>query len=1184
MLGLLALALPALQEPEVPLRSQQPLELELTSADPLLQGHGPARSYAYASDTEGRLAVFVLSDDFDPFLRVTDARGDVLAEDDDGGGGTTAFLELPVRPRQRLTITVAAASGDAGGRATLSAGAWAETPQARAAAELALERLDEAEGLRRAGRAADARLIFQLALDDLGSAPGAEESKAVEECRDRIALAARALGDMGSAARARRAIFERRVRLFPPAHERLQGACYELAIALAENGDPRLALPLFEQVHELSSRTLAGDDPNLQKARHALAETQRLLGDFDRARELFEQVLEVRERLLAPDDSQLQATRLGLGATVQRLGDLDRAKALYEQALEARLRTLPGDHVDVQRVRINLATVLDDQGDRQGAWALLGVAVEALSRTLPEDHALLLASRLNLGRLCSQLGDWPQARALFERVVEVESRTLSDDDAGLQTARLALATAIQRLGDPLAARPLIEKVLEVRSRTLAEDHPDFFHLRMQLSALQVELGDMSAARALVEKELEIRSRTLQADHPNLQGARVQVALIHEALGELPAARAAYEQAIEAWSRTRPRDEPEAFPARARLAAVLAKEGRHDELETLLPEVAASLRRSLEQAALTLSPREAEAFAGELLREISVVLSLSGAAPDGELRLALVEPAFELVEASRGIARIGHRAARIAGAASADPAYASLRAAVRKSSTDIARLAAGAGGREELLAAVQEKERAERELRSAALSSGAGASILPALDARSLGARLADGEIAVGYRRYTRSEVDPTLPGGERSEESLLAFVLRRDGSLSRVELGPLQPVEAAVASYLGSIGAAAPRLDERGTGIAVGAGVAAPKAGEELRRRVLDPLAPFFGGATRLVVALDDVLHLVPLDALPDVGEGDRLVGERLEIRVRPTLSELAQPEQTALAAPSLVALGGIRYDEPPVAAAPDAASDAEVQVPPAQPHGVFAVTLRKGGPNAGFAPLSASRSEVEEIGTLFEAAAAGASRAEIVTGNRASVQVFLAAAPRARFLHLATHGWFAPESVASTGDGRPIDARTGLGRVASMQDQVSGLSPLALCGLALAGADLPPDAYGRLEGLITAEEIASIDLSGCELAVLSACDTSVGLRRAGQGVASLQTALHAAGARSAITSLWKVPDQATKELMVDFYRRAWVERKPKAQALWEAKMKLRDTRDERGVPLHATGDWAAWVLSGDPR
>src|SRR5262249_49891381 len=151
-----------------------------------------------------------------------------------------------------------------------------------------------------------------------------------------------------------------------------------------------------------------------------------------------------------------------------------------------------------------------------------------------------------------------------------------------------------------------------------------------------------------------------------------------------------------------------------------------------------------------------------------------------------------------------------------------------------------------------------------------------------------------------------------------------------------------------------------------------------------------------------------------------------------------------------------------------------------------------------------------------------------------------LAAAPRARFLHVATHGWFAPESIRSWQDVEPLDKLSGLGLRASGEEQVKGMSPMLLCGLALAGANLPEDALGRVPGLITAEEIAALDLSHCELAVLSACDTNVGVRRAGQGVASLQKALQMAGARSVITSLWKVPDAATSELMLDFYRRLW--------------------------------------------
>jgi CHAT domain-containing protein len=130
------------------------------------------------------------------------------------------------------------------------------------------------------------------------------------------------------------------------------------------------------------------------------------------------------------------------------------------------------------------------------------------------------------------------------------------------------------------------------------------------------------------------------------------------------------------------------------------------------------------------------------------------------------------------------------------------------------------------------------------------------------------------------------------------------------------------------------------------------------------------------------------------------------------------------------------------------------------------------------------------------------------------------------------------------------------------------------LCGLALSGANLPPDELGRHAGILTAEEILSLDLSRCYLVTLSACDTSLGVRRAGQGYASLRAALQGAGARFVLTSLWKVGDEATMELMVDFYRRLWVQNKEPHAALWEAKTEAR----RKGAPFR---DWAGWVLTG---
>jgi CHAT domain-containing protein len=185
-------------------------------------------------------------------------------------------------------------------------------------------------------------------------------------------------------------------------------------------------------------------------------------------------------------------------------------------------------------------------------------------------------------------------------------------------------------------------------------------------------------------------------------------------------------------------------------------------------------------------------------------------------------------------------------------------------------------------------------------------------------------------------------------------------------------------------------------------------------------------------------------------------------------------------------------------------------------------------------------------------------------------------------------------------------------------RSEVRGLYPGLLSGLVFAGANRP--ARDPVTGVVdvgaavmTAEEIAGLDLSTCELAVLSACETGRGAVAGGEGVLGLQRAFHQAGARTVVASLWKVDDQATSALMALFYAKLWREHLPPIEALRNAQLALRRNPELVGklasvrgtpefdklvqrpqqVPGPANSSvprrtpvrqWAAFVLSGDGR
>jgi CHAT domain-containing protein len=100
--------------------------------------------------------------------------------------------------------------------------------------------------------------------------------------------------------------------------------------------------------------------------------------------------------------------------------------------------------------------------------------------------------------------------------------------------------------------------------------------------------------------------------------------------------------------------------------------------------------------------------------------------------------------------------------------------------------------------------------------------------------------------------------------------------------------------------------------------------------------------------------------------------------------------------------------------------------------------------------------------------------------------------------------------------------------------------------GVALAGGQSTLQAWSRgkfpnpaNDGILTAEEVAGMDLNGTWLVTLSACETGVGKVQSGEGVLGLRRAFMMAGAQNLLMTLWPVNDEVTPKIMADFYREA---------------------------------------------
>lgn len=281
---------------------------------------------------------------------------------------------------------------------------------------------------------------------------------------------------------------------------------------------------------------------------------------------------------------------------------------------------------------------------------------------------------------------------------------------------------------------------------------------------------------------------------------------------------------------------------------------------------------------------------------------------------------------------------------------------------------------------------------------------------------------------------------------------------------------------------------------------------------------------TTLTIAPDGILHHIPFSILRDSQHGGQALVMDHSIRQINSLRDLfARPVAKSVTEPRRALLVG----DP----------DFDLDLVPDADRPANEMPFR-------FKPLPGSAREMEMAGEILNE-----SHAEIqtLTGASPTETAVRASLGGKSIIHLATHGYY--YSLVSN-EARALR----LGGVAD---------PMLRAGLAFAGANATARAWSDhqvpdsgSDGMLTAAEIARLDLRHAQLVVLSACDTGLGEAASGQGIQGIRRALSEAGCQHVVTTLWKIYDKETVPLMHEFYRHYLAGQAP-AIAMSKAQRKL---------------------------
>jgi CHAT domain-containing protein len=393
---------------------------------------------------------------------------------------------------------------------------------------------------------------------------------------------------------------------------------------------------------------------------------------------------------------------------------------------------------------------------------------------------------------------------------------------------------------------------------------------------------------------------------------------------------------------------------------------------------------------------------------------------------------------------------------------------------------------------------------------------------------------------------------ERQPARYVAWVTGKTGASKVTDLGPAAEIDAAVA-------AARKAITDAPSAIRADGESAAEKKLRDfagaLTRLVLEPLQKAAGPAKVWFVAPDGELWLYPWAALPTA---DGYLAEVVDVRYV-TSGRDVLPRQSSPASGEAVIVADPDFD------AGSGRERAAKEAP---------------GGERGIASLLGR--VVRLPGTAIEAQAVAPKLAALTarepkqfTGEQATERR-LRAAGRPRVLILATHGFFLPPD--SKHRAARDDWFQSLTLALTFGDEA--VNPLRRSGLLLAGCNREPES-GDDDGVLTGLDVLGLDLRGCELVVLSACETGLGEVRHGEGVGGLRQAFLAAGAERVMSTLWQVPDLESARLMARCFE-LQAGGQPAAAALRKSQLEAVQRRREKNAAAHPFF-WAAYTLTGQP-
>jgi TPR repeat protein/CHAT domain-containing protein/Tfp pilus assembly protein PilF len=791
------------------------------------------------------------------------------------------------------------------------------------------------------------------------------------------------------------------------------------------------------------------------------------------------------------------------------MGEYAKAEPLCQEALRITQKVRGPEHPDTAISLNNLAKLYSDTGEYAKAEPLYQEALRIKQKVLGAEDPSTATSINNLAGLYQDMGEYAKAEPLYQEALRIKQKVLGPEHPGTALGLNNLANLYKGMGAYSKAEPLFQEALDIFRKVRGPEHPDTATSLNNLAALYEDMGEYAKAEPLCQEALRIDQKVLGAEDPRTAVSLNNLAYLYKRMGQYAKAEPLYQKALRIWQEVLGPEHPDTVKGLENLAYLEFDLGRIGEATALARQASAAQLTILSKILSFTSEQQRLAYLdifspyglfpilkGTETDLATAVLRYKGVVLDSIVEDRLLAESSQKSEDQKLVEQLNLDKGQL-GQLLLQPAQ---------------RLTAETSQRIEALEG--DVEKIESELAQHVAGLGKARHAL-GVRVEQVQATIPNDGALIEYLRY------PRYLGKGKWERGYGAIVLFSKGAPLWIPLGKANEIEHLVRRYSNLV-RGSPEEEELSANL------------QALYEALWAPIDQALPSQTkRIIISPDGQLNFISFATL--LAKDKQFLAEKYSVEYvasgRDLLRELkpstvkevvlfANPD-FGLASKPMLAVADNGSSEPGVMSAGKKKRDLADEIE-----------------NWRFGSLNGTQKENDELIKKF--VGWGWTTSDFTAKEATKEALLKIHSPY--ILHLATHGFFAKEDAPAAQN----EPQSSLNDGQTVTKSKFFKNPMHRSGLALAGAQTTIEAWKQDEvppvendGILTAEDVSTLDLQRTWLVTLSACDTGSGEARAGEGVMGLRRGFIQAGAQNLLMTLWPISDEVTVQIMSDFYEAA---------------------------------------------